>query len=115
MLKNNKLILNVSRRLLLYTNYTEKQISKMLYVSETSLRNIYIQNFGLPPKRYIRRVKIKKAQTLLRITSKTVSEIALDVGYTNASKFTEAFKEILGETPSEYRKVCGFGVAKTSR
>ncbi len=113
--KQKKYILNVSRHLLLDTLYTEKQIAKILYISETTLRDLYNKNFNLPPKKYIRKVKIKKAQTLLRITNKSVSEIAYSIGYINTSKFSKAFKEQFGCTPSEYRKNCGFGVEKNKQ
>ncbi len=113
--KDTKLIINVSRRLLLDTLKTEKQISKMLYVSETTLRQLYIHNFGIPPKRYIRLVKLYKARTLLRTTDKTISEIAYNIGYINTSKFAESFRKIYDETPSEYRKNCGFGVDKQKK
>ncbi len=103
---DTKTLLNVSRRLLLDTFNTEQQIAKMLFVSETTLRQLYIAKFGMPPKRYIRHVKLSKARTLLRITDKTVTEIAHIIGYINTSKFTEAFRKLYGETPSSYRKSC---------
>ncbi len=103
-------IINVSRRLLLETMLTEKQISKMLYISETTLRQLYIQKFSMPPKRYIRHVKLCKARTMLRTTNKTISEIAYNIGYINTSKFAAAFCTVHGKTPSQYRKNCGFGV-----
>lgn len=37
-------------------------------------------------------------------TEKSVLEIAGECGYDNASKFSAAFKEIMGEAPLEYRK-----------
>ncbi len=101
-----KVILNVSRRLLLDNTKTEKQIAKILYISETTFRQLYLKNFSVPPKRYIRNVKLKKAKTLLRISNKNISEIAYDIGYINVSKFTEAFKNMYGTTPSQYRKNC---------
>ncbi len=115
---DTKIIINVSRRLLLETVLSEKQIAKILYVSETTLRQLYIKNFGIPPKRYIRRVKLCKAKTMLRTTDKTISEIAYTIGYINTSKFAEAFRNMYGKTPSAYRKTCamqencGFGVEK---
>ncbi len=110
MQKETKLIINVSRRLLLYTNNTEKQIAKMLHISETTLRSLYLSTFNMPPRRYIRNIKLKKAQTMLRTTTEKISNIAYAIGYINTSKFTEAFKQIYGVTPSQYRKNCGFGV-----
>ncbi len=114
MQSQTQFIINVSRRLLLETTLTEKQISKMLFVSETSLRQLYIQKFGMPPKKYIRHVKLHKSRTIIRITNKTISEIAYSIGYINTSKFAEAFRKIYGYSPSKYRKTCGLGVEKQS-
>ena len=36
-------------------------------------------------------------------SGKSVTEIAQNAGYDNASKFTEAFKKRYGATPSDYR------------
>ncbi len=100
----DKTLINISRRLLLEHNLTEKQIASMLYISETTLRDLYNKNFGIPPRKYIRKVLLKKAHTHIRITDKKISEIAYSIGYINTSKFTEAFKQIYGMTPSNYRK-----------
>ncbi len=110
--RDTKVILNISRRLLLETTHTEKQIAKILFISETSFRVLYKKHLGYPPKKYIRLVKMKKAHTLIRISNKTISEIANEIGYINISKFTEAFRSIYLVTPSNYRKTCGFGVEK---
>ncbi len=111
MYSETRMILNMSRRLLLETSLTEKQIAGRLYLSETSLRNLYHKNFGLPPQQYIRLVKMKKAKTLLRIGDERIAEIALSIGYTSSSKFTKAFKLLYGQTPSDYRKKCRFGLS----
>ena len=37
------------------------------------------------------------------LQSVSIGEIALAVGYANASKFSSAFREATGFTPSEYR------------
>ncbi len=110
MQNEERTLLNLSRRLLLEHDKTQTQIAQMLYVSETTLRGMYLKHFAMPPKRYIRMVKLKKAQTLLRITDKTISEIAYNIGYTNTSKFAKTFRMFYGLTPSNYRKKCGFGV-----
>ena len=38
-------------------------------------------------------------------TFKPITVIAGKVGYTNTSKFSEAFKKVKGKTPLEYRKI----------
>lgn len=46
-----------------------------------------------------------KSMYLLQETSQSIVEIAGQVGYQNASKFAEAFRQVAGATPSEYRKI----------
>ena len=104
--KQTSKILNVSRRLLLETSLTEKQIAKTLFISETNFRYLYHKYFDLPPKKYIKKVKLKKAKTLIRITNKNITYIAYDLGYINTSKFSEDFKKEFNISPREYRKIC---------
>ncbi len=100
----NKNILLESRLLLLAGTMSEKEIAKSLFVSETHLRNLYNRYLGAPPKRYIKKVKLKKGETLLRITGLNVSEISYRLGYINASKFSEDFKRAFNFTPTQYRE-----------
>ena len=37
-------------------------------------------------------------------TMRTIDEIAEEFGYENESKFSAAFKKIMGDSPSVYRK-----------
>jgi AraC-like DNA-binding protein len=40
---------------------------------------------------------------LLSETDCSVTDICFDVGFTSSGTFSRAFREILGETPSDYR------------
>lgn len=50
------------------------------------------------------------ASLALREGNQPVAEIAASVGYENASKFSAAFKNFLGETPLEYRRQSRCGI-----
>lgn len=52
---------------------------------------------------YLTSIRIRKAKELLDKTHKTVSEIAFEVGYTDANYFTRVFKRMEGVTPSNYK------------
>ena len=41
---------------------------------------------------------------LLRETDRSVTEICLDVGFASVVSFGRTFQEIVGESPSDYRK-----------
>lgn len=54
---------------------------------------------------YLRRYRMNVAATMLRQDSKKgIAEIAGAVGYESPSKFATAFRQVIGQTPMEYRK-----------
>ena len=60
---------------------------------------------GSSPVEIIRITRLKAAEHLLRTTSKTVSEISYDVGFSSPSYFTKCFKDYFGHLPNEGRSV----------
>ncbi|MBR6855337.1 MAG: helix-turn-helix transcriptional regulator, partial [Fibrobacter sp.] len=52
---------------------------------------------------YLKTYRMKKATQLLQDGKMNIAEVAGRVGYTNSSKFAQAFKEFTGCTPKEYR------------
>lgn len=59
---------------------------------------------GFTPFAYITQRRMRHAEELLRNPSLTVTDVALDVGYSNPSKFSEAFRRINGIAPGRWRK-----------
>jgi len=53
---------------------------------------------------YVNYIKISKAELLLRDTSASMNEIALQIGISNQNYFTKLFKHYHALTPSEYRQ-----------
>ena len=54
--------------------------------------------------KYLTRVRLSHALSLLRDTDKSVMEISVSVGYNNATYFSELFMKYHRQTPTEYRK-----------
>ena len=54
---------------------------------------------------YVISVRITKAKELILTTDKTISEIATLVGYDEYFHFSKIFKENVGLSPTEYRKL----------
>lgn len=55
------------------------------------------------PMNYLMTYRIEQSIPLLVNTSYTITEIALQVGFSGASYYTEIFHRIMGITPSDYR------------
>ena len=56
------------------------------------------------PIELLRITRLKKASSLLSSTSKTISEITYEVGFTSPSYFTKCYKDYFGENPSDLLK-----------
>jgi len=56
------------------------------------------------PAELLRILRLKRADTLLRTTENTVSEISYSVGFSSPSYFTKCYREWFGETPTEVQK-----------
>lgn len=86
---------------------TVQSLCEEFHVSATHLQNAFKGVYGVPVYSYMRIQKMQSASLELVHTERSVGEIASECGYDNASKFASAFREIMGETPIEYRKMHG--------
>jgi len=57
-----------------------------------------------PPHRYLTGRRIERAKSLLVERKLSVTEIGLDVGFSETSSFTSAFRKFTGETPTDCRR-----------
>ena len=83
---------------------TMKKLTMKFAVSDTYLQNSFRNVYGMPVITFIRAQKMQSAAQVLIHTTKIVDEIAEEFGYENESKFSAAFKKIMGDSPGVYRK-----------
>ena len=58
---------------------------------------------GISPVELLREMRLQRAHTLIRTTTKTVAEVAFEVGFNTPSYFSNCFKKQFGEYPTELR------------
>ena len=58
---------------------------------------------GIPPHRYIGRLRLEKAMAEIAAGKLPLSQIALDARFSSQATFTRAFRRATGMTPGEYR------------
>ena len=80
-----------------------KVLSK--HISVSALKQCFKGVYGTAIYTYMRNYRMDLAASMLIQTDEPVTVIAGKVGYTNSSKFSEAFKSVKGKTPLEYRKI----------
>lgn len=67
--------------------------------------HIFKEKTGLSPIEFVINTRLDRAKILLAHTSRSVEEIACEVGYSSASSLTNIFKRRLGVPPGQYRKM----------
>jgi AraC-like DNA-binding protein len=72
-------------------------------VSARTLSRRFKMAAGLSIGDYALRRRLDEAQSLLRRTNLSVTEVAFEVGLTDPSHFTRVFRKQLGLTPTRYR------------
>lgn len=83
---------------------TLEELAVLFNVSRAHLCNVFKGVYGVPVYTYMRIQKMQAAALQLLHSDRPIIEIAGECGYDNPSKFSAAFKEVMGETPAEYRK-----------
>lgn len=59
--------------------------------------------FGMPPQRYVERLRIEAAKPLLEHSGKDIKRIAVEVGFPSEEAMRRAFRRRLGVRPADYR------------
>lgn len=90
-------------------NYGNPNMSMSMVADAFSLNYTYVSHFfkdylGASFVEYISELRVRKAAELLRSTSLSISRIADEVGYANATVLIKIFKKYTGITPGTYRK-----------
>ena len=79
-------------------------ICRKMYISKSKLYQLSLSAYGMGVTDYIRQRRIDKAKELLTDTSYSISTVAEKCGFEDANYFTRIFKNVVGMTPSGYRK-----------
>lgn len=82
---------------------TVPQLAALMFLSPSRFSEIFSREVGVSPAAYIRRLRLERAQTLLRTTSLSTTTIAHQVGFRDSAQLSRTFHAIFHLTPSAYR------------
>lgn len=80
-----------------------EDLAQLTNLNKSYFSQLFHKEVGMPFSDYLKAVRIKNAQLLLRDSSRSMSDIAELVGFANQNYFTKVFKKDTGMTPSQYR------------
>lgn len=93
----------------LTVHQTIEQLAQDVGLSATALKTCFKSVYGSSVYAYQKEYRLQLAQKLLTETDSTIAEIAHQIGYENPNKFSSAFRQSLGMTPTQYRKMRPIG------
>jgi AraC-like DNA-binding protein len=80
-----------------------EELAKATAMSRTTFVVRFKTVAGVPPLTYLLNWRMRLAEHALRADDVPVSALALSLGYTSESAFSNAFKRIIGMAPKRYR------------
>ena len=72
-------------------------------ICTVTFQTIFKQIYGRSPYAYLKHYRMNSAAVQLRESNESINQIALSLGYSNASKFARAFRDVFGVLPKDYR------------
>jgi AraC-like DNA-binding protein len=89
-------------------HYTEavdlETLAAVAGMSKYHFQRLFTATYGLSPAAHLSQRRVERAQDLLRATNLTVTEVCHAVGFASLGSFSSRFRELVGETPSEFQK-----------
>lgn len=90
-------------------------LALLVNLSSSRLRHLFKKETGVTYKNYLRNLRLRAAEVLLRTTFLSVKEIVTRVGLTHTSHFNREFKRLYGTSPTAFRLRNGLTEKKRKR
>lgn len=79
------------------------ELARFVGMSYRNFVRIFQQVTGTIPSAHLQKIRLNKAADLLTSTDKSVTEIAMECGFTDSSYFSRCFGRQFGVTPRDFR------------
>jgi AraC-like DNA-binding protein len=86
-----------------------QDVADRLSLHRAYFSKVFTREVGIPPKKYLEKLRMEQALVLLRSTAYTIEEIALTLGYADPYTFAHAFRRYYGMPPGRWRKSAAAG------
>ena len=87
--------------------YGVEELSERLGVSKSHLVRMFTAALGIPPGRYLTKVRVEAAMRLLLHREYTLDVIASLCGFSGANYLCRVFKKETGHSPAQWRAMAG--------
>lgn len=88
-----------------------QELASSVGLSRRQLERLFMEKAHSSPALVYRRMRLERARHLLMQTKAPLIDIALEVGFENASHFARLFRKAYGQSPTELRTTMSAGAA----
>lgn len=86
-------------------NPSLSMIADQLGMSQYYFCRLFKQSTGLTPHQYLIQQRVERAKQLLKQSELTITEVAVECGFTHQSHFAKYFRKATGFTPKQFRQL----------
>ena len=83
---------------------TVEQLAEKFHLNSNYTTSVFKRKFGTTPKQYMLERKMTHAKQLLANKNCEIKEIAATLSFSSVYHFSNTFKRLTGQTPSEFRR-----------
>ncbi len=89
-------------------HYSQKiildDVATQVFLNRSYLSQLFKKEMDVSFGDYLEKIRINNAKRLIRDSTKSMSEVAESVGFSNQNYFTKVFKKVTGVSPLKYKR-----------
>ena len=85
------------------------ELARLVGLSQFHFIRAFKHSVGLSPYQYVLSERIIVAKELLSQRDRSIADVALAVGFSDASQLSRVFRKLVGVTPAAFRRESGLG------
>lgn len=86
------------------SNIRLQDLAALVDISQSHFSHAFKAATGLPPHQFQLQARIRRGQDMLAAGERSLTQIAVETGFSDQAHFTRAFRKVVGETPAAWQR-----------
>ncbi|SEG78110.1 AraC family transcriptional regulator [Bosea lathyri] len=85
-------------------NIRLQDLAALVDLSQSHFSHAFKASTGVPPHQWQLQARVRRGQEMLVAGDRTLTEIAVEAGFSDQAHFTRVFRRVVGETPAAWQR-----------